>query len=159
MTDWKAKFTKLREDIMKEIAEQATIYAQRHFAEVDYDGEYNVQVSSQTIHDFFPGKSEAQIMAVGTNSNYPDVNTALFVEFGTGVRFAEPVHPEAEENGMYRGGFGQHQGMNESGWTFEGVDGETEHTFGNPANMCMYNAREDIRKEVNNIVERAWDSI
>lgn len=91
----------------------------------------------------------------------------LFIEFGTGVRFQGWTHPEMASHGFFRGGYGQHQGLNKKGWFYPIENGNhggiyTEvsttrknsyHTYGQPASMPMYEARTMIENEWENIVK------
>ena len=91
-------------------------------------------------------------------------NATLFIEFGTGVAFPDD-HPEAAENGMIRGGYGKHQGLNPDGWRYRGNPGThgvverngKVHTYGNPANMSMYQAMRDVEREFTEIARRVFD--
>lgn len=80
--------------------------------------------------------------------------TVLFIEFGTGINYPDD-HPEALENGMFRGEYGYKLGRLRQ-WRYKGDPGtlgevitEGEHageviSRGNPANMSLYHTREQL---------------
>ena len=91
----------------------------------------------------------------------------LFIEFGTGIKYSD-AHPEAAKNGMTRGGYGYKLGRLEKGWRYSGdpgTNGEviTEgkhageiHTYGNPANMCMYLTVRELEERFEEIARRCF---
>ena len=116
------------------------------FAGAEYDGTNDVSVSIEER-----GATTKAVVAVGS--------AALFIEFGTGVRHPDN-HPEAGANGMIRGGYGHRLGRLESGWRYPEENGAGTnatrddkhpgylHTYGNPANMPMYNGAKQIRERL-----------
>lgn len=116
----------------------------------------------------------------GTNDVYVDLSkdrnrliiradgeAVLFIEFGTGVR--NPEHPmQGEVSGVVgHGQYGYGLGRLES-WRYPmehgaGTGGEPDPkhpgyyiTHGNPANMAMYNAAQDMRKQVLQIAREVF---
>lgn len=161
----KQRFENFRSSLMDTIANKAREYAQANFDVAEYDGDNIVVVSSDVAHDYMPGYSDVTISAMGMRDVEP-CNVALFIEFGTGVVYPDD-HPEAEENDMIRGEYGAKYGRNEDGWTYIGNPGTngtinkdgSVHTFGNPANMCMYRARETMRDEIVEEIQRRWHEL
>lgn len=152
------KLNKLEEEInetipefVKECAEIATDEATNNFASAIYAGTNDVTVNSPIIDG-----TSATVSASGSAVN--------FIEFGTGI-FYPDVHPDMGLNGFSRGSYGKGKGSNPKGWAYQGDPGNSPSSYpigkgyvrtrGNPANMCMYKAREhvsenavDIWKEV-----------
>ena len=74
---------------------------------------------------------------------------AIWLEFGTGVRYNGPAggspHPKGTELGMKIGEYGKGQGANPNGWWY--YDGEkVRHTFGIAANMFMWRTAREIER-------------
>lgn len=137
------------QELARELADRGMADARIRFQNAEYDGMKDVQVSVQQ-----EGENTFATVAVGSS--------VLFIEFGTGVRYAAPAHPDAQRLGYTRGGYGHHQGLNEKGWVYRGASGGTHgkpvndaqtkwHTYGNPANMCMYYTVQDLRRELEQI--------
>lgn len=116
----------------------------------------------------------------GTKSDYPEGprwvsdnrleiaysgSTILFIEFGTGVHYASDSHPQADEFGYTRGGYGHHLGKLDS-WRYvgdPGTNGEKDEahpgfikTYGNPANKPMYLASKEMRDKVIEIAREVF---
>lgn len=143
---------------LQRLAEIGCSSADVRFQQAQYDGESFTEVSIQKISD-----NKIAVVASGAE--------VLFIEFGTGVKYANPQHPEAEKFGFERGGYGQGKGANPNGWAYYGEAGtngqfirktedgkEVYRTFGNPANMPMYNASKDIMSEVQRIAKEVFTS-
>lgn len=117
----------------------------------------------------------------GTKSDYPEGprwvgentleiaysgSTILFIEFGTGVHYASDSHPQADEFGYTRGGYGHHLGKLDS-WRYvgdPGTNGEKDEahpgfikTQGNPANKPMYLASKEMRDKVIEIAREVFN--
>lgn len=74
---------------------------------------------------------------------------AIWMEFGTGVRYNGPAggspHPKGKELGMLIGEYGEGKGVNPNGWWY--YDGEdVKHTYGIEANMFMYKTAQELRR-------------
>lgn len=123
--------------LVSELARQGLDIADAYFRNAQYDGENDVTVSLDDT-----GRGLAVIRAAGS--------AVLFIEFGTGVFYKSPVHPEAGQNGFARGSYGKGNGKKNT-WGYYGVGGtngqyvrtgkrgDVYKTHGNPANMSMYN--------------------
>lgn len=96
--------------------------------------------------------------------------TVMFIEFGTGVTF-QTYHPKREELGIGDvGTYGHGLGRLNGGWRYpeskgKGTNGEEDpkhpgyiHTYGNPANMPMYNASREIRSHVLEVAREVFKS-
>lgn len=114
------------------------------FRNAEYDGTNDVVVSPAPE---WVNENTLTISASGT--------TVLFIEFGTGVHYAEQ-HPKADEFGFVRGGYGKGQGKKEH-WGYYGEpgthgvpkrDGAVIITQGNPPARAMYDAGKEIRQRI-----------
>ena len=92
----------------------------------------------------------------------------MFIEFGTGVTH-QTYHPKRGELGIGNvGTYGHGLGKLKGGWRYPaengaGTKGKPDakhpgyiHTYGNPANMPMYNASRDIRSEYLKVVREVF---
>lgn len=130
--------------LLEKLAEIGIDVATLKFTEAEYDGEHDVVVnkSPEWVDD-----NKLFITATG--------NSVLFIEFGTGVYYAEQ-HPKGAELGMIRGTYGQGKGSQNT-WGYYGVPGkyaisakDTDKgtlvlTHGNPPARAMYDAGKDMR--------------
>lgn len=124
------------------------------FWNAQYDGVNDTAVSVENR-----GENIRAVVAVGS--------AVLFIEFGTGVTYADN-HPEASKNGMMRGGYGQGRG-NQHTWGYYGDPGtngtvrkETKKgslvtTHGNPANMPMYDAVKQLKERLPELVKEVFN--
>lgn len=142
-------------EFLKALGEEGVQIATAKFGKAVYAGHNDVSVSMEDR-----GENAVAVVAVG--------NATLFIEFGTGIRY--PEHPLAEDMGMVRGEYGYRLGGLEKGWRYQGVPGnvpDTEvitegkhagevHTFGNPANMCMYFTVKELEAKIEEIARRVY---
>ena len=145
--------TKTKE-FLKALADEGVQIADAKFAEAVYDGTNDVSCSVEER-----GDNSIAVVAVG--------GATLFVEFGTGVRYPDN-HPEAGKHGMVRGEYGYKLGRREKGWRYRGDPGSqgeviTEgkhagevHTYGNPANMCLYMTVRELEEKFEEIARRVY---
>lgn len=139
---------------VKALGEEGVNIASVKFSDAVYDGTNDVSCSVEER-----GENKAAVIAIG--------GAVLFIEFGTGIRYADP-HPEAAEHGMVRGEYGYGLGRLENGWRYTGEPGTngeriTEgkhtgevHTFGNPANMSMYCTIRETEEKFEEIARRVY---
>lgn len=91
----------------------------------------------------------------------------MFIEFGAGVAYPDS-HPQASEMGMTHGTYGKGYGRRNT-WAYygdnPGTNGWTKperpglvFTHGNPANMPMYNAKEEMRQQIETIAKEVFRS-
>ena len=131
-----------------------------NFDHADYDGYNDVKCDMVELDE-----NRVLVVALGGKS--------LFIEFGTGIRYPDD-HPYKETYGMVgRGEYGKGKGKDPNGWTYTGdaryqgtrgvFIGETKngkykfHTYGNPANRCMYDAKCQVEDEYEEIVRRVFN--
>jgi hypothetical protein len=124
------------------------------FISAQYDGFNDVKVSEPEWID----ENKLQIVASG--------QAVGFIEFGTGVHYAER-HPKADEFGAIRGGYGQHKGLKNS-WGYYGDPGTNGKevakkngqvvviTNGNPPARAMYDAGKEMRSRILEIAKEVY---
>lgn len=140
------------------LAQEGVYVASMKFSQAQYDGTNDAVV-------FYSSGDKYGTAKVNANGN-----SVLFIEFGTGVYYADS-HPEATQNGMIRGQYGNGHGGNELGWVYEGDPGtygqpvtvngvETGrvHTFGNPANMPMYLTVRELESKFADLAKEVFGS-
>lgn len=142
------------EKFIKALGDEGVQIASAKFQRAVYDGTNDVSVSVETRDT-----NKVAVVAVG--------GAVLFIEFGTGVKYPDS-HPEAGKNGFDRGGYGYHLGRLEKGWRYTGSPGSngeviTEgkhageiHTYGNPANMSMYQTVRELEEKFEEIARRCY---
>lgn len=143
-------------ELLRRLADIGIQGATVRFERAQYDGANDVTVSPSPTWE---GENKLKIMASG--------RTVLFIEFGTGVHYGGETHPKAQEFGFERGGYGSGLGRLDS-WRYKGEPGthgeviqdgphkgEIE-THGNPANRCMYNTAEEMRRAVEQIAREVF---
>lgn len=142
------------QEFLKALGEEGVQISSVKFSEAEYDGTNDVSCSVEERDS-----TKVAVVAIG--------NAALFIEFGTGITYADN-HPEAAANGMIRGEYGHRLGRLEKGWRYKGDPGThgeviTEgkhagevHTYGNPANMCMYLTIRELEQRFEEIARRVY---
>lgn len=84
---------------------------------------------------------------------------ALWLEFGTGVRYNGSVgsspHPEGAKNGMLIGTYGKGQGANPNGWWYYD-GGKLRHTYGIKAQMFMYKTVRELEQTFPDMVREVF---
>ena len=141
--------------LLQRLADEGYEIVRAGFENAIYDGSAKTEVRIDTT-----GENVKAVVAAG--------NAVLFIEFGTGITYPD-IHPEAAENGMIRGEYGQKKGRNQK-WAFYGEPGsngivvrETSKgkvvlTQGNPANMPVYNAIKRLQERLPELAKEVFDS-
>lgn len=140
-------------EFVERMASEGLSVAKVQFAQAVYDGSNDV-----TVHVETRASGGLAVVAIGS--------ATLFIEFGTGVLYADN-HPEAASLGMDRGKYGAGKGANNT-WGYygdPGSNGVTRQkgngktvvlTHGNPSNMCMYNTVKDLKLKLNRIAKEVF---
>lgn len=140
LAEYKAALKSRLEIFVKRLCEEGVDVARVRFDSAAYDGENDVTV------DFNQRGTKATVYAAG--------KAVAFIEFGTGVSYAE--HP----SGMFaHGTYGKGKGKNPNGWTYKGKQGTSGklvrdgvyRTKGNPPAMAMWSATEEMAMKVTTI--------
>ena len=126
-----------------------------NFAHAEYDGTNDVRCDIRE-----EGDNVVVLYAFG--------DTALFIEFGTGVKYPDD-HPYKELLPYGRGEYGKGKGKNPAGWRYVGEAGthgvrskaakvkSVIHTYGNPANRCVYNTILQLEDEFEDIAREVFN--
>lgn len=153
LEDEKKRIERNQHILLEKLAAIGIDVASTRFSTARYDGTNDVSVPHvpEWVND-----TTLQISASGS--------TVYFIEFGTGVHYSE-THPKAGEFGAVRGGYGHGLGKLDS-WRYEGepgTDGEvsSKHpgyvvTHGNPPARAMYDAAEEIRRQILEIAKEVY---
>lgn len=151
--DYKAWLESHTEVFLDRLAQEGMAVASAGFSRAIYDGTNDVSVSVESRD-----KRVRAVVAVG--------QSALFIEFGTGVTYPDN-HPEAAELGMNRGEYGKGHGKQTS-WGYygdPGTNGELREkvngkvvviTHGNPANMPMYETVKELEQRLGEIAKEVF---
>ena len=140
--------------LLQELANEGFEIASAKFQTAVYDGTNDVTCQIEQR-----GENKIALLAVG--------NSVLFIEFGTGVKYPDS-HPESAKHNMIRGQFGHKLGRLPNGWRYKGEKGSNGevitsgkhagevHTYGNPANMCMYLTMRELEEKFAEIAKRVY---
>ena len=139
-------------ELKQRLGAEGYLIAETEFGSAIYDGTNDVSV------ELLDEDNKLVIRASG--------ETVMFIEFGTGVTF-QTYHPKRDEIGIGDvGTYGHGLGKLNGGWRYKGEPGtygEVDpkhpgyiHTYGNPANMPMYNASKDMRERVLQIAQEVF---
>lgn len=138
------------QQLVDDCAEDAREDAERRYHTAIYSGD---GAGSIEVHTEDNGKLSKTIIASGHNEKGVDITQ--FIEFGTGVVTSDD-HPESGVAAYGRGEYGLGHGSNPDGWGYYGEPGNNAihpkharsanlyRTKGDPANMCMYNAKKGV---------------
>lgn len=154
LKNYKTWLKECTEKFIQALGEEGVQVATAKFQTAVYDGTNDVSVSVESRDN-----NKVAVVAVG--------NSVLFIEFGTGVKYPD-IHPEAGKNGFTRGGYGYKLGRLEKGWRYTGDPGSNGevittgkhagevHTYGNPANMSMYETVRELEEKFAEIARRCY---
>ena len=154
LEEYKKWLIRKTKEFLTALADEGVQIANSNFAKAVYDGTNDVTCSVEDR-----GDNKVAVVAVG--------GATLFIEFGTGIKYPD-THPEAGKHGMTRGEYGHKLGRLPSGWRYQGDPGSngeviTEgehageiHTYGNPANMCMYQTVRELEEKFEEIARRVY---
>ena len=84
---------------------------------------------------------------------YAEGESVAFIEFGSGDKYGHG-HPKAGELGMGPGTYPSEKGLwdNPNGWWF----GNSQHSYGNPPAMAMYQAIQAMQEEITTIAKEVF---
>lgn len=132
-----------KEQLLEELANIGLHEASVRFTTAKYDGTNDTDVKLESIENGY------RITASGT--------AVFFIEFGAGVHYnpSEP-YPKARPAGIVGiGEYGQGYGQRQA-WGFKNESGELVITHGNPAEMPMWHASEEMRNSILTIARRVF---
>lgn len=153
LQDYKKKLEEKAQEVAKRLAEIGATRAEIDFENAPYDGNKEFDISVEKTDNGY------SVTASG--------KSVLFVEFGAGVTYGGG-HPQAKEFGMgpgtwpdphYRKYNGQLYANweNPNGWYLLKEAGGG-HTYGNAPSMPMYNAEQEIKSNIEQIVREVFSS-
>ena len=133
-------------ELAKRLAEHGATYASLQFSRAVYTGENDYKVTVE------PSGENAYIVKA-------DGESVLFVEFGAGDRYGHG-HPEALEYGPGTYPEGKGHWNDPKGWWLprSKTGGAAVHTYGNPPNAPMYNARKQVIEDLEQIAREVFNS-
>lgn len=143
-------FTNKNHEIIERLSEIGFEFASKEFPNAVYDGTNDVNVSLKWVND-----NTVDIQASGAS--------VLFIEFGTGVTY----NPSSVgvEFGFLIGEYGKGQGKHKA-WAYQGEPGTNGKpiegrdgwilTRGNPANRIMYNASEEMKRRIEEVIKGVY---
>lgn len=146
--------------ILEKLAEKGYEVARSGFDSALYPGDTTVDVDIVWENDF-----TVDIVASGAS--------VMFIEFGSGVYYPEHPWQSSYPGVVGHGEYGDRRGANPEGWIYKGERGtgnyaipvyrrrksgevqkpNTWQTWGSPPNRAMYNATEEIRQNVEEIIK------
>lgn len=162
LRDYQQWLEKKQKEFLDALAQEGLQVAESGFANAVYDGTNDVTCRIENL-----GDKKKAIVATGSKDPVTEADVVLFIEFGTGVTYADD-HPEAAANGMIRGAFGHGLGRLENGWRYPEYKGagssgtpDPEHpgylkTLGNPANKAMFNSKTELEERFTDIARRIF---
>ncbi len=147
LDEYERKLKSKNKQMLEKIVEVGTDAVQYRFMHAKYDGEYSVQ-----SHSEFKDDSTAYVVGTG--------DAIAFIEFGNGFYYPDE-HPKANEawtrHGSWSmGEYGKGHWDDENGWWYDTGGGKYVNTYGNPANMCMYNAARDMESKAVDIAKEVF---
>ena len=131
-------------ELLRRLAERGVELMRVKFDGAAYDGTKEVDCS------FVQGSDNSSVMVVAIGKS------VLFIEFGTGIRDPEP-HPDPASAMYPRGSWsesaeGKGHWDDPNGWWYA----HGQHSFGNTANMSMYQTIRDLEDEFEQIVRSVF---
>lgn len=114
--------------------------------------------SIQFARAIYTGSNDITVRVDDTGSVaviYAEGEAVAFIEFGAGITYGYG-HPQAGELGVGPGTYPDGKGHwdDPKGWWF----GSSQHTYGNPPAMAMYNAVQEIAKSVTEVAREVFRS-
>ena len=155
LENYKKYILRKTEQLLTELANEGVSIVSLKFSTALYAGDNDVSVK-------FEQRGENKVAVVATG------NATLFIEFGTGVTY-KAAHPLADESGMNRGEYGHKLGSLPGGWRYKGNPGNVGevitqgkhkgeiHTYGNPANMSMYQTERELEQKFTEIAKKVFN--
>ena len=144
LKEYKKWLERKTDELAKRLAEMGAVKASLEFSRAIYTGEEDHMIEVVPI--------EPNCYAVRATGE-----TVLFVEFGSGL--IGYGHPET--NGFGPGTYpGQGHWDDPEGWWLprDKNGGHSQHTYGNPPNMPMYNTVKELERELERVVKEVFQA-
>lgn len=144
LADYQRWLNEKTQELAKALADYGVQEARIKFASAMYDGDRDVKCNVEES-----GDRACLVVATGKD--------VLFIEFGTGIMYGG-THPEATPE-VARGSWslsskGEGHWDDPNGWYYA----HGKKSFGNPANMPMYEAKREIEAHFEEIARRVFSS-
>lgn len=154
---------KFFEQYVKELPKRVRAF-EKALADIGYD-----QFKVSYADPFYAGSNDIEVSFKEDTKGYEvkaSGTTVLFVEFGTGVYYSQD-NPYASVYGFERGGYGNHQGLNQT-WVYRGEKGnrgwtpkgetrtDVVATHGNESANAIYKAEERISADIEKIAREVF---
>jgi hypothetical protein len=112
--------------------------------------------SIQFSRAVYGGTNDVSVRVDNTGSVaviYAEGEAVAFIEFGSGDRYGHG-HPQAGEFGVGPGTYPEGKGFwnNPKGWWY----GHSQHTYGNPPAMAMYQAVQTMTEQITTIAKEVF---
>lgn len=141
LSEYKKWLKQKTDELCRRLADMGAVKASLGFARAIYTGPEDHEISV--------------IPKGGAYAVRADGETVLFVEFGTGlIGYGHP-----EPNGMGPGTYpGEGHWNDPNGWWLprDKNNGHSQHTYGNPPNMPMYNTVKELEMELERVVKEVF---
>lgn len=147
LESYQKKLKEKQRQMLEIAADSASADALNRFDTAQYDGDFSISVYKE-----MENAKTAFVVAEG--------DEVAFIEFGTGARYPD-IHPNATEPWMEHGSwslgeYGKGHWSDPQGWFYDQGDGTYKHTYGNPANMCLYYTAREIEKRIPDIAKEVF---
>lgn len=137
--------------VLEKIARLGVSVAWQHYSDVPYDGNSDFDVDWQEN-----GDNSVCVIAKGKD--------ILFLEFGTGAKFAQPYPNDEGFEPVFKAGDwslspqGKGQWNNPKGWyyTDESSGKKSIHSYGSPPARGMYEAKKEMKNNVDRIIREVF---
>lgn len=141
----KEKFSSSKvHEFLEALGKEGVAYATSQFQSAQYDGVNDVLV------DMAEDGATVTLMATGS--------TVLFIEYGTGVYYADDAAVRAalvSGDVVGRGEYGKRMGRR-STWVYFDESGSKIFTHGNPSNGCMYHTQTYLEGKIKSIAKEVF---
>ncbi len=144
LQDYQKKLDEKAQEVAKRLADIGATRARIDFSNAPYDGNKEFDVTVENVDNGY------RVLASG--------ESVLFVEFGAGITYGHG-HPQEAEFGMGAGTYPNGKGHwnDPKGWWIPKSAGGG-HTYGNAPSMPMYNAEQEIKFNIEQIVREVFSS-
>lgn len=147
INEYRERLRQKNEEFVQRLAERGAILTNMRLSNCitsadDDPGSADVETVSES-----PTNVEMRIKVSG--------KSILFIEFGTGIRYAG-AHP----TGLYGPGTypGKGHWDDPNGWRFKDNSGTLHHTYGLPTQMPVYQSAQDLKNDVVEIAREVFGS-
>ena len=142
LKDYQKWLEQKTEELCRRLAEMGAVKASLEFSRAIYTGNEDHEITVEACDGGY------KVRATGS--------TVLFVEFGTGLIGYGHPEPHGMTPGSYSDTVGKGHWDDPSGWWLPRNGGHSQHTYGNPPNMPMYNTVKELEQELVRVVKEVF---